>query len=83
MYMPTNIHKIYDGQKRLQEEVSTVLISIADVIVNSDNKDMYNQNLNTLNKLIDNSISEAYANINNSLLSDTRFFLDHMEIIKH
>jgi uncharacterized membrane protein YgaE (UPF0421/DUF939 family) len=83
MYMPTNIHKIYEGQKRLQEEVSTVLISIADVIVNSDNKDIYNQNLNTLNKLIDNSISEAYSNINNSLLSDTRFFLDHMEIIKH
>ena len=83
MYMPTNIHKIYDGQKRLQEEVSTVLISIADVIVNSDNKDVYNQNLSTLNKLIDNSISEAYSNINNSLLSDTRFFLDHMEIIKH
>ena len=44
---------------------------------------MYNQNLNTLNKLIDNSISEAYSNINNSLLSDTRFYLDHMEIIKH
>ena len=42
MYMPTNIHKIYEGQKRLQEEVSTVLISIADVIVNSDNKDKYN-----------------------------------------
>ncbi|MBO5476716.1 MAG: hypothetical protein J6A15_03060 [Clostridia bacterium] len=44
MYMPTNIHKIYEGQKRLQEEVSTVLISIANVIVNSDNKDIYNQN---------------------------------------
>lgn len=83
MYMPTNIHKIYEGQKKLQEEVSTVLISIADVIVNSNNKDIYNQNLSTLNKLIDNNISEAYANINNSLLSDTRFFLDHMEIIKH
>lgn len=83
MYMPTNIHKIYEGQKKLQEEVSTVLISIADVIVNSDNKYMYNQNLNTLNELIDNSISEAYSNINNSLLSDTRFYLDHMEIIKH
>lgn len=44
---------------------------------------MYNKDLNTLNALIDSSISEAYNNINNNLLSDTRFFLDHMEIIKH
>ena len=44
---------------------------------------MYNNDLNTLNALIDSSISEAYNNINNNLLSDTRFFLDHMEIIKH
>ena len=44
---------------------------------------MYNQNLHTLNTLIDNSISEAYSNINNSLLSDTKFFLEHMEIIKN
>ena len=44
---------------------------------------MYNKDLNTLNALIDSSISEAYNNINNNLLSDTRFFLNHMEIIKH
>ena len=44
---------------------------------------MYNNDLNTLNALIDSSISEAYNNINNNLLSDTRFFLDHVEIIKH
>ena len=83
MYIPTNINKIYEGQKKLQKEVSTVLIDIADFIVNPNNKDMYNKDLNTLNALIDSSISEAYNNINNNLLSDTRFFLDHMEIIKH
>ena len=82
MYIPTNINKIYEGQKKLQKEVSTVLIDIADFIVNPNNKDMYNKDLNTLNALIDSSISEAYNNINNNLLSDTRFFLDHMEIIK-
>ena len=83
MYIPTNINKIYEGQKKLQKEVSTVLIDIADFIVNPNNKDMYNKDLNTLNALIDSSISEAYNNINNNLLSDTRFFLDHMEIIKY
>ena len=41
---------------------------------------MYNKDLNTLNALIDSSISEAYNNINNNLLSDTRFFLNHFDI---
>lgn len=82
MYIPTNIHKIYEGQKKLQEEVSTVLIDIASLIVNPKNENMYDKDLHILNSLIDSSISEAYDNINNSLLSDTRFFLDHMEIIK-
>ncbi|RDY27738.1 hypothetical protein CHL78_008435 [Romboutsia weinsteinii] len=82
MYIPTNIHKIYEGQKKLQEEVSTVLIDIADLIVAPKVENMYDNDLHTLNSLIDSSISEAYDNINNSLLSDTRFFLDHMEIIK-
>lgn len=82
MYIPTNINKIYGGQKKLQEEVSTVLIDIAALILNPKKENRYNKDLHTLNSLIDSSISEAYANINNSLLSDTRFFLDHMEIIK-
>ncbi len=82
MYIPTNINKIYKGQKKLQEEVSTVLIDIADLIVNPKKENKYDKDLYTLNSLINSSISEAYDNINNNLLSDTRFFLDHMEIIK-
>lgn len=82
MYIPTNINKIYECQKKLQEEVSNVLIDIADLIVNPKGENSYNKDLHTLNLLIDSSISEAYDNINNSLLSDTRFFLDHMNIIK-
>ena len=68
MYIPTNINKIYEGQRKLQEEVSTVLIDIADFIIIPENKNMYSQDLNTLNRLIDSSISEAYNNINNNLL---------------
>ena len=82
MYIPTNINKIYEGQKKMQEEVSTILIDIADIIVNHENENRYKKDLLTLNLLIDKSISQAYDNINNTLLSDTRFFLEHMEIIK-
>lgn len=82
MYIPTNIYKIYEGQKKLQKEVSNVLIDIADIIVNPTKENKYDKDLYTLNSLINSSISEAYDNINNNLLSDTRFFLDHMDIIK-
>ncbi len=82
MYIPSNINKIYNRQIKLQEEVSSILIKIADLIV-SPNKD-YNcsTDLDYLNKLIKNGISDAYDNMNNNLLSDTKFFLEHMEIIK-
>ncbi|SCH89533.1 Predicted membrane protein [uncultured Clostridium sp.] len=82
MYIPSNIEKIYENQKRLQNEVSSILIDIADLIVNPTSENKYNKDLNTLNNLISNSISEAYNNINNNLLSDTKYLLDHMEIIK-
>lgn len=82
LYIPSNINKIYDGQRKMQEEVSSVLIDIADLIVNPNKDCNYNKDLDTLNKLISNSISAAYENMNNNLLSDTKFFLDHMEIIK-
>lgn len=82
MYIPSNIEKIYEGQKKMQDEVSAVLIDIADLIVHPNKENKYDKDLNTLNTLINNSISEAYDNMNNNLLSDTKFFLDHMEIIK-
>ena len=82
LYIPSNVNKIYEGQIKLQEEVSSVLIDIADLIVNPNKDCNYNKDLDTLNKLINNSTSAAYENMNNNLLSDTMFFLDHMEIIK-
>ena len=82
MYIPSNINKIYDRQIKLQEEVSSILIKIADLIVNPNDKYNCNDDLSYLNILIRKGISDAYDNMNNNLLSDTKFFLDHMEIIK-
>lgn len=82
MFMPSNFHKIYFGQQKLQEQVSLILIDISNIIIGPC-KDIYFQhNLDELNKLINNSTKDAYENINNNLLSDTQYFLEHMEIIK-
>ena len=82
MYIPSNINKIYSRQLKLQEEVSSILIKIAELIVNPNKEYNCSNDLNTLNTLIKNGISDAYDNMNNNLLSDTKFFLEHMEIIK-
>lgn len=82
MYMPSNFHKIYLGQQKLQEQVSLILMNIADIISNPDKNLSFQDNLDELNKLIKNSTEAAYENINNNLLSDTKYFLEHMEIIK-
>ena len=49
MYIPTNIHKIHEVQKKLQEEVSIVLIDIAAIIVNPNKENGYSRDLYTLN----------------------------------
>lgn len=83
MYMPSNFDKIYLGQKKLQEQVSLILINIADIIINPDKNITFQDNLGKLNTLIKNSTEAAYENINNNLVSDTKYFLEHMEIIKN
>lgn len=82
MFMLSNIEQIYNGQERLQKEVSTILIDIASTIVNPNKESDYEEHLDRLNILINKSTKAAYENLNNNLLSDTRFFLEHMEIIK-
>ena len=81
--MPSNFHKIYIGQQKLQEQVSLILIDIADIISNPDKNLSFQHSLDRLNRLIDSSTKAAYENINNNLLSDTKYFLEHMEIIKN
>ncbi|WP_419725542.1 aromatic acid exporter family protein [Terrisporobacter petrolearius] len=82
MFMPSNFHKIYIGQQKLQEQVSLILIDIANIIRDPDKDISFQHNIDKLNKLINNSTKDAYDNINNNLLSDTQYFLEHMEIIK-
>ena len=83
MFMLSNFHKIYLGQEKLQEQVSLILIDIADIISNPDKELHFQHNLDKLNKLINNSTKAAYENINNNLINDTKYFLEHMEIIKN
>ncbi|WP_455538955.1 aromatic acid exporter family protein [Terrisporobacter sp.] len=82
MFMSSNIKKIYFGQEKLQEKVSLILIDIADIMRNPHKDFSFDHHLTELNNLIKNSTKAAYENINNNLLSDTKYFLEHMEIIK-
>lgn len=62
--------------------MSIVFIDIVDIIVNFKKENGYSRDLYILNLFIDSSIFEIYDNINNILLSDIRFFLEYMDIIK-
>lgn len=83
LFMFSNIKQIHRGQEKLQKEVSLILIDIAKMIDDPDYKPDLETSIDKLNNLIKKSVSAAYENMNNNLLSDTRFFLEHMEIIKN
>lgn len=82
MFMISNREYIYKGQEELQKQVSLILVEIAEMIDNPYKKINFKNNITKLNQLINTSTDAAYFNINNNLLTDTRYFLDHMEIIK-
>lgn len=82
MFMFSNKEHIYEGQQKLQKQVSLILVEISEMINKPGKNNNIKHNISILSNLIDSSTKAAYFNINNNLLSDTKYFLDHMEIIK-
>ena len=82
MFMFSNKEHIYEGQQKLQKQVSLILVEISEMINKPGRDNNIKHNISILSNLIDSSTKAAYFNINNNLLSDTKYFLDHMEIIK-
>ena len=82
MFMFSNKEHIYEGQQKLQKQVSLILVEISEMINKPGRDNNIKHNISILSNLIDSSTMAAYFNINNNLLSDTKYFLDHMEIIK-
>ena len=82
MFLFSNKEHIYEGQQKLQKQVSLILVEISEMINKPGRDNNIKHNISILSNLIDSSTKAAYFNINNNLLSDTKYFLDHMEIIK-
>ena len=82
MFMFSNKEHIYEGQQKLQKQVSLILVEISEMINKPGRDNNIKHNISILSNLIDSSTKADYFNINNNLLSDTKYFLDHMEIIK-
>ena len=82
MFMFSNKEHIYEVQQKLQKQVSLILVEISEMINKPGRDNNIKHNISILSNLIDSSTKAAYFNINNNLLSDTKYFLDHMEIIK-
>lgn len=82
MFMLSNVQQIYVVQHKLQKEVSEILIHISNIIINPSNITQCEGYLTNLNDLISKSMNVAYENINNNLLSDTQFLLEHLQIMK-
>ena len=65
MFMFSNKEHIYEGQQKLQKQVSLILVEISEMINKPGRDNNIKHNISILSNLI-----------------DTKYFLDHMEIIK-
>ena len=83
LYIPSNMKRIREGQYRIEEDMKELLVSTASALVHMTPTDEIKKNLEKLRDDIDKALSEAYRNMNNTLLKDTKYFIDYMEMRKN
>ncbi|HEX3077549.1 MAG TPA: aromatic acid exporter family protein, partial [Lachnospiraceae bacterium] len=82
LYMPGNEKRIKQDQAQIEEDMRQVLRSMANNLILEKKGNESKVCLDTLEEHIERAIAKAYANVNNTLVNDTRYYLDYMEMRK-
>ncbi len=80
LYMPGNAGAIRQNQARLEDAFRTILQRMADQLLTRDKTDYRDGCFAPLSALLDQMASQAYENRNNTLLTDTRYFIRYVEM---
>lgn len=73
--------EIIEKQRKIEEEIRTLLIKLSKDLLQQGRKydDSY---FYQLNLQVEDSIKKAYANTNNTLLTDTKYYIHYLEMRK-
>lgn len=82
LYMPTKREEILKDQEAVEEDMRKLICTVADnmLLHNKDAEEKFC--FDTLEGRVDAAIAKAYENVNNNLISDTKYYLEYMEMRK-
>ncbi len=82
LYIPKNIHAIKKDQLEIEEDIKSILSNISSTLL-EDKKNIATENyFPPLLRHINEALSRAYDNMNNTLLSDTNYYIQYMQMRK-
>jgi uncharacterized membrane protein YgaE (UPF0421/DUF939 family) len=82
LYMPTMREEILKDQAAVEEDMRKLICTVADNMLLHNKDDEERFCFDTLEGRVDAAIAKAYENVNNNLISDTKYYLEYMEMRK-
>lgn len=83
LYIPSNLNMIHADQRKVEEEIQLILNKMS-VILLEQTKTIYDINyFYYLDELLETSLTRAYANMQNTLLNDTRYYIEYLDMRKN
>lgn len=82
MYMPRNIKTIRYDQYKIEDSMRNIFNEMSLRVVGENKVSENNDNLNNLESLIEDALTRAYEHMNNTLISDMRYYIQYMEMRK-
>lgn len=94
MFMPRNIEEIRRDQFEIEEDMKNILNRMAFNILTEEQcqsseicyreeAGLNEESIKNLEEHLEKALSRAYKNMNNTLLSDTRYYIGYMEVRKN
>lgn len=82
LFVPKNLKEIRRSQYEIEEEFKAFLREISARIMKQSTEMHCMERYDILQKLISNGIEKAYENRNNTLINDTKYFIQYMQMRK-
>lgn len=82
LYMLDRKHEILADQVAVEDDMRALICTIADNLIERGREAEEKYCFKTLEKRVDSAIAKAYENVNNNLISDTKYYLEYMEMRK-
>lgn len=82
LVMPDHVKQIRNDQATIETELRKILFRMAYFLQESDKSKYEPHCFEALQQLIRNGLSHAYTNMNNSLLKESQYYIQYMEMRK-